>query len=192
MLSLRVAGLAADELDCYRLNIEWANDCVSPLCYAAPPLVVETPLAEFNATEVYQLNARVPAGVTTGDIAVRLRLPDGRTSDAARINVIDTPPPPPLISQFSNAQDGGVDIYASGPKSVVRLFAYGFEEGATIDETRMHIGELTLVPTEIKFLFVNGAWQITASLPEGTRPQATEISVSYQGRRSLAVLMTIK
>ncbi len=188
MLSLRVTGLAADELDCYRLNVEWANGLASPLCYAAPPLVMGTQHAEA----IYQLNARVPAGVTTGEIAVRLRLPDERTSDATQINVIDTPPPPPVITQYSNGHDGGVDIYASGSKSEVRVFAYGFEEGATIEETRMHIGELALVPSEIKFLAVNGAWQITAALPPGTPAQATAISVSYQGRRSVEVPLTIK
>ncbi|NOT62453.1 MAG: class I SAM-dependent methyltransferase [Acidobacteria bacterium] len=192
-LALHVTGLAASALDCNQLALAWANVRNQPF-YAGPQDVsLDDALAGNYANgEPFIIKANVPNHVPLGAIAVSLHLPDRRQTEAVTIEILPADVPPPVITQLGNEHDGGVDIHASGPKSVLRVFAAGLDEQADTTNTRLHVGETTLPPRSVAFLAMNAVWEIIAPLPADTAAQSTELSVSYQGRRSTFVSLTIK
>ncbi len=192
-LALHVTGLISSALDCNQLELAWSKVCNQPF-YAGPQDVSLTVALTGNyaAGEPFIVKANVPNGLPLGAIAVSLRLPDGRQTEAVTIEILLADIPPPVITQLGNEHDGGVDLHASGPKSVIRVFAAGLDEAADTTNTLLHIGAMTIQPRYVSFLAMNAVWEIKAPLPAETVAQATDLSVSYQGRRSPSVPLTIK
>jgi ubiquinone/menaquinone biosynthesis C-methylase UbiE len=178
-LGLHVTGVPADTVDCNNLSIEWQGRSTQPFFVA--------PLDDATI----EIKAHVPVELAKGRTDVRLRLPDGSTLHTT-LDIVPSPIAPPVIIQHGNVADGGLDIYTTGPKSEIRVFAFGFEDAITSANTLIHIGEVALSPTAITFLPANGAWEIKTQLPPGTPPQTTTISLSHHGRLSLAHQMVIQ
>ena len=192
-LAFHITGLVSSALDCNQLEVAWSNIRNHPF-YAGPQDVAlgDALAGNYAEAEPFIIIANVPNHVPLGEIAVRLHLPDGRQTEAVTIEILPADLPPPVITQLGNEHDGGVDLHASGPKSVIRVFAAGLDEAADVTNTLLHIGELTIQPRDVSFLAMNAVWEIKAPLPAGTIAQTTALSVSYQGRRSSGVALTIK
>ena len=192
-LALHISGLASSALDCNRIKADWSNLLNRPF-YAGPQdVALDDALAgNYADAESFVIKAKVPKDVPIGKILVSLHLPDRRQTEAVTIEILPAEIPPPVITQLGNQHDGGVDLHVTGPKSVIRVFAAGLDEAADVTNTLLHIGEMTIQPRDVSFLAMNAVWEIKAPLPANTIAQATELSVSYQGRRSARVPLTIK
>jgi ubiquinone/menaquinone biosynthesis C-methylase UbiE len=184
-IGLRLQGFNPEIADCNQLKVRFRDKELLPV-YAGP-----AGGSAPGAIECIQINVPVPTDDDGGSAEIAVLLPDGKVSSQVNINVLPPEPVAPFIFQYSNAQDAGLDIYTRGPKSMIRVFALGFDELATPDNVRMHVGEINLTPISISFLPANGAWMITAQLPPDTRAQETDISVSYHGRRSQSLSLPI-
>ena len=193
ILGLLVTGLASDEVNCEQLCLEWPSAVNHP-SYAGPQgATLATALAgNYDAAAIFQLNVRVPVEVASGAINVCVSLTDGRRSEPVTINLLPPTEPPPKIVQSGNAYDDGVDIYTSGPKSMMRLLVARLADGVQPAETQIHCAGVTIQPQAIAYLPANGIWELKARVPVGTPAQEIEISVSYQGRESDKVSVTIK
>ncbi len=192
-LALYVSGLVSSVLDCNQLQLEWSNVSNQPFYTGPQDVSIDDALAgNYAEGEPFVVKANVPNGVPLGVITVCLHLPDGRQTKAVRIEILPADIPPPVITQLGNEHDGGVDLHASGPKSVLRVFAAGLDEAADTTNTLLHIGAMTIQPRDVSFLAMNAVWEIIAPLPAETVAQTTKLSVSYQGRRSPSVPLTIK
>ena len=186
LLGLAITGLSAESVDCNNLSVEWQGKITYPI-YVGPEFQTST----NNQGEAIIIKLPVPTDLTDGVTEIRLNLPGG-TSLSATINIVPSPIAPPVMMQYSNALDAGLDIHTTGPKSVIRVFALGLEGAVTVENTLIHLGELALRPAVVSFLPANGAWEIRAQLPSGTPAQTTHISVSHEGRRSLTEPLVIQ
>jgi hypothetical protein len=133
-----------------------------------------------------QINARIPEDDPGGEAEVRVRMSDGRRSNSLTATILPPQPVPPRITLVSNALDGGVDVYASGPKSLIRIFVGNLSRSATIENVSVRIGARSFKPLSLTFQPNNAVYLLTLQLPEDTPPQATEISVSFNELTSAA------
>jgi ubiquinone/menaquinone biosynthesis C-methylase UbiE len=192
-LNLLITGISASDLDCNRLQLDWGGTRNHPF-YAGPQdAEMNDALAgNYDTTQPFIIQANVPKDAQLGESTVSLHLPEGKKTQAVNVTILPADISPPVITQIGNEHDGGVDLHASGPKSVLRVFASGLDEEANTTNTLLYVGEMTLTPRSVSFLAMNAVWEIITPLPTDTIAQTTDLSVSYQGRRSVAVELTIK
>jgi ubiquinone/menaquinone biosynthesis C-methylase UbiE len=182
-LTVFVEGVAGLDLDANQLSLKVAGHELAP-CYVADASadsksVVDAGIKADAALTL--VHARVPKALlgATSDLQVCLKL---ETHSAPF--TLELPPPkrvPPKIHLITNGADGAVDVYVSGPKSKVRLMTEGLEEGVTLDELMVRVGEWEARPVEIEYMPSNGLYYVNFFLPEGTPPGETAARVAYRG-----------
>ena len=104
---------------------------------------------------------------------------DNAASDPMELELPEPQIVTPTIHQVTNVFDGGLDICASGPKSLIRLFVQNLweadeEEGVV----RLLVDDRELIPEKIVFLPNNAAWEVTVQLPEDTLPGQRRLTVT--------------
>jgi ubiquinone/menaquinone biosynthesis C-methylase UbiE len=176
-LGLLLSGLPVEEADCNDIIVELRGRELAPV-YAGPTGIADESLL--------QINARIPEDDPGGEAEVRVRMSDGRRSNSLTATILPPQPVPPRITLVSNALDGGVDVYASGPKSLIRIFVGNLSRSATIENVSVRIGARSFKPLSLTFQPNNAVYLLTLQLPEDTPPQATEISVSFNELTSAA------
>jgi hypothetical protein len=98
----------------------------------------------------------------------------------------------PTIHQVTNVLDGGLDVYASGQKSLIRLFVQNlWEEDKEDEEVRLLIDDRELIPEKIVFLPNNAAWEVTVQLPEDTLPGQRHLAVRSGESSSPSVIIEV-
>ncbi|MFN7944588.1 MAG: methyltransferase domain-containing protein [Blastocatellia bacterium] len=173
-LGLTVSGLSPEEADCNDIVIELRGRDVLPV-YVGPAGI--NPDAPEATAGLMQINARIPQDDPGGPAQVRLRLPDGVMTDPVTVAILPPEPVPPRITLVSNAFDGGVDIHATGPKSLVRVFVDGLERNTAASDVTVRIGEREYQPQSLTFQPNNAVYLLTVQLPADTQPQETSVTV---------------
>ena len=194
-LSLIVSGAPLEDVDANSLAVEINGRGTLPY-YVGPlkPSWQGALAAEFGASlgHLIQVEAAIPGGVASGVASVRVRLDGGEPSTTIEVELQEPRPVAPKVRLITNAHDGGVDIHARGPKSLVRLFVDGLNETADADNVRVQVGERLIKPGSIEFLPANGVYQVKVQLPEETLTGETELRLSFGDLQSSGVPLHIK
>lgn len=197
-LTVCVAGVAGLGLGVNQIGLSVAGRELEP-CYVADVLPGHEAVAQSGvspevraAAEALTLvHVRVPRPLLgrPSDLRVRLKL-EGVSAPFA----CELPPPPrvpPQINLITNCADGAVDVFAAGEKSKIRLMTEGLDEGVTVDELLVRVGEWEARPVEIEFTPYNGLHFVKINLPAGVQPGETRAQVCYRGLWSDAAPLRI-
>lgn len=182
-LTVFVSGLAGWNFDANQLSLMIAGRELKP-CYVKDvngddQAVIEAGI-KTDAESLTLIHVRVPRELlgATSDLQVKLRLE--KSSDSFALELPAPRRVPPKIHLITNGADGAVDIYATGPKSKVRLMTEGLDYGVTLDELMISVGEWQSRPVEIEYMPSNGLYYVNFFLPEGTRAGETVARICYR------------
>jgi ubiquinone/menaquinone biosynthesis C-methylase UbiE len=115
-------------------------------------------------------------GIST-DLRVQLKL---ESTSAPLAVVLPKPKPALRIHVITNRGDSGVDVYATGPKSQMRIMTEGLDDSVTLEDLMIRVGDWESHPYEIEYTPSNGLYYVHVQLPEGTKPGDTEVTIRYQ------------
>ncbi len=176
-------GLERDEVDINNLIIKLRDKEIKP-CYAGS--------AGDASTPDVQVNFRIPEDDPGGNASVRLQKIEGEASEAVTIKILPPQPVPPKIHYITNAVDEGLDIFTSGPKSIIRVLTEGLNNQSNSENVRVRVGGNILKPESIIFLAEGGIWRVTAHLPESTVSGETRVQVIFNGIESDVAPLQVK
>jgi SAM-dependent methyltransferase len=132
-------------------------------------------------------SAKTPRGLAE----VRVKDSRGQVSNPVAIEFLEPQTTPPKIHMVNNAVDGGVDIHASGDKSVFRVFADGMDETAGVENVRVHVNDLSVTPASVTFLPANGFYLTIAQMPAGIAAGDAEVKIQFNDLVSLPARIRI-
>lgn len=179
-LTVVIDGPDPNSLDANNVFVEFDGRDFLP-CYVG--WVGENFASALNRNDLdrlTQVNIGIPKSFSIGETAVRIGLLDGERSDPFRLTLIEPPPVAPRINLINNAVDGGIDVHATGPKSVFRVFANAMDETASPETVRVILNELEIVPEQVSFVPANGVHMTVARLPEGIQPGDYEVRILFR------------
>lgn len=131
-----------------------------------------------------QINIGIPGKCASGETQVRIGLLDGPFSDPFWLTLVEPPPLAPRINLINNAVDGGIDVHATGPKSVFRVFANAMDETASPETVRVFLNEIEIVPESVSFVPANGVHMTVARLPREAGPGEYAVRLRFHERLS--------
>ncbi len=120
-----------------------------------------------------QVRGVLPPEIPAGETTLRVCGTNMRTP-AIRLQLPPLKAQRPVIHLISNAEDSGTDIYASGPKSLIRLFILGLAEEATMEGAAVQLNERRLTPQQVSYLPGIASWEVVVQLPPDTPPGLSE------------------
>jgi len=194
-LTLAVSGLAREEVDANSVSVEIDGREAWPIYVGSvgEDVVAAAGIDDRASLErLTQINLGIPGGMPSGRASVRVRLTSGETSAPITVELLSPQPFTPRVQLVTNASDCGVDVYARGPRSLVRIFASGLDETAGLDNVRVQVGGRMIKPSGVEFLPSNGIYQILAQLPEDIASGATELRLHFGRVQSPAVSIQIQ
>lgn len=179
-LTLLATGINPEAVDTNNVTVELGERSLIP-GYVGPVGAgfdekVQGIIAQ-SASDLVQVNLRIPDDEPGGTPTVRVRLPDDSASNSVTIVL---PPPQttvPVIHLVTNVQDGGVDIFARGPKSRLRLFVRGLSSEINSEEITVQLEGRRIILESLVFLPSNGVWRITLQLPADTLPGESRVNI---------------
>lgn len=172
-LSLVVSGISPVE-DVNSLWIEIGGQEFSPH-YLGPSSSDQTN---------FQIRLFTSPAIRPGSQRIRVRDSKGRRSNEALIEILPPQALAPRIHMINNAVDGGIDIDASGPKAVFRVFADRMDSDANPENVRVLVNEMSLKPASVSFLPANGFYLSIVKLPESMAAQEAEVRIQCKGLAS--------
>ena len=108
---------------------------------------------------------------------------------------IELPPParPSLkIHLITNYFDSGVDVFANGQKSRIRIMTEGLDKNVALNDLLIRVGIWEAQPCEIEYTPSNGLYYLHVQLPDDTKPGETEVTIRYQDIWAKSVLLKIQ
>jgi SAM-dependent methyltransferase len=144
-----------------------------------------------NVNHLTQINLGITTKTAPGVAEIRLKTESGAASDPVQVEFLAPQPVIPRINLISNAVDGGVDIHSRGGKSVFRIFASGMDDGASVDNVRVHLNQRVLEPVSVGFVPANGVYMTVARIPEEVSASEAEIRLQYNDLISPAARINI-
>lgn len=167
-LSLIVSGISPAE-DINSLRIEIGGQEFSPH-YLGPVS------SDQNGRQIRLITSPcIPAGSQS----VCVLDSRGRRSNPASVEILPPQALPPRIHMINNAVDGGIDIYASGPKAVFRIFADRMDATANPENVRVLVNEMSLPPESVSFLPANGFYLSIVKLPEEMKAGEAVVRIQF-------------
>ncbi len=194
-LSLVVSGLDRESVDANNLKVSLGGNTITPRYVGRPrPHFDEELLRRFGQLfdQLTYIEARVPAGTSSGKVAVKLVLESGEVSPGYEVELEDARPAAPKIVTVRNGFDYQAEIHASGPKSLLRLFVEGLSGAANCDNVKVKVGEHLISPTFVGFVTDIASYQVDAQLPAGTETGEASLELIFSGVASEPVAIEIK
>ena len=183
-LTLLVSGLDHRVVDDNTMTIELGDQDLLP-CYAG---WLGEEFADAmrsrgwgDTEELTQLNVGIPAGVSPGEIDVRVRYLNQPASPAVRVKLEAAPPDPPEITHVANDADGSLDLRVSGERAGFRVFTIGLDSKANPDNVTVLLDDLKLRPLEVTYLPSGAIYKVTGRFPAGFRPGAHTMRIDFGG-----------
>lgn len=165
-LMLLVSGLNLEYADANNVMVEIDGQVVSP--YG-----VHRPVGDFSPQKVFileeglvQIEVPVPNSVQRGHANVRVRTPEGEWSEAVSIQFLEPQRNAPVVDLVNNAVDAGLDVYATGEKSVFRVFTSRMDDSATAETVRVLVNDRSIKPISVTYSGANGLHMVIARMPE--------------------------
>lgn len=171
-LALIVRGLETTA-DANSIVVELGGQPLLP-CYVGP---VD---GDWGAP-LWQVEARLPAGLTTGEATIRVRNLDGETSAPSSISLCEPEPTTPVIVTVRNANDYGTDVHTRGPKAWVMLYVKYLPETASVENVRLQVGERVIEPSYVGADARFGGHQVNLLIPPGMPAEMTELRLLFAG-----------
>jgi ubiquinone/menaquinone biosynthesis C-methylase UbiE len=177
-LTLIVAGVDRQQVDVNNVVIELRGRPSPPFYVGRVREALRSDLIDSDLQNVAQINVSFPKDEPGGWAGLRVTLADNVASDPIELELPEPQLVTPTIHQVTNVFDGGLDICASGPKSLIRLFVQNLWEADEEEgEVRLLVDDRELIPEKIVFLPNNAAWEVTAQFPEDTLPGQRRLTV---------------
>ncbi|MDX2032133.1 MAG: class I SAM-dependent methyltransferase [Blastocatellia bacterium] len=179
-LTVILAGPPRDAADCNSVWVELGERAVQAR-YVGP--IGRNFEAEMRAgagdslAGFTQVEIGIPEGLVPGVISVRVRI-EGMGESVSCPIVFEAPQPyTPRIGAIMNMADDGLEVFARGEKSRLRILVENLAEGAAIDAMRVVIGERVLSPDRIAFLPGNVLHEVEIQLPDDIATGSTEARI---------------
>lgn len=195
-LGIILDGVLHEQIDAGSLLVELGGHVIAP-CYAGPVGIPAEHLMQFR--EFYpgydhqtQVNVRIPADEPAGNVILRVRLPDGAVSTEVTISLPPVTSPPPRIRSVTNYADKGLDIFASGPKSRIRILADQIDMNTCAEDVAVGINNEWINPDSFEFVPGNAFWEITGQLPVDIRSGEAAVWLKVKGLLSLPAAIQIQ
>jgi hypothetical protein len=194
-LALVVSGLDRELVDANNVTVGINDRATTPRYVGRVRPHFERALAVHSLMPLDSLiyiETPTPAGTKSGKARVRVTYATDLTSPDSEIELVEAQPATPKIVTVRNGYDYQTDIYAGGPKSLLRLFVEGLDESATCDNVKIKVGEWLISPTFVGFVTDIAGYQVDAQLPGPIAPGATTIELLFRGVASEAVAVELK
>ncbi|MFN0088415.1 MAG: class I SAM-dependent methyltransferase, partial [Blastocatellia bacterium] len=168
-LTLILSGLARNAADCNSLSIDLGGRS-APARYVGPigrnfEALARTARGD-SPDELTQVEIGVPGGLSPGEIPVRVRIEGVGDSAPCLISFEEARPSAPRIGAIMNMADDGLEVFARGEKSRLRILVENMPENAEIAAVRVAIGKRTFAPGRLAYLPGNGLHEVELQLPE--------------------------
>lgn len=120
-----------------------------------------------NHSGFTQVEIGIPESVSPGNHPVSAIFRN--CSDTTEVAFSDPKLEIPVIRAIANAEDGGLDIHSTGPKSRVHILIDGVSEDSLDGEIEIEFGVQTVKPERAGFLPEKQLVELTTQLPENLR-----------------------
>jgi SAM-dependent methyltransferase len=194
-LALAISGLAPEEVDANNLMVR-INDRVILPRYAGPVRLhlVASLQAEFGRSldHLIYAEAEIPRGEPSGPARICVQFGNEEASAPITVELGEPQHLPPRIVLIRNGSDGGLDVYARGPKSSLVVQVHGLGETADVGNVRLQVGEHIIQPGYVGFVPRNAAHQINVQLPENIGVGEFETRLYFGNISSPSVLLSVK
>ncbi len=191
-MKLIVSGFDPESVDANSVVVEINGQDFFP--YAVIRLNDEgTDMAKIDdVARLTGIEIIIPGSIQTGIARARIKHGDAQASEAISLEVLEPQRIAPRIDLITNIVDGAVDVYATGEKSVFRVFAHGLDDTATPENVLVLVGEHKIRPSSISFLPGNGVHMVIAKMPENISPGEAGMRIQFNGLASENVQITIR
>jgi uncharacterized protein (TIGR03437 family) len=194
-LALIVSGLDRESADVNNVGINIRDEVAIPRYVGrVRPHFEQEARRLFGAMfdQLTYIEAGIPEGLPGGMTGVRVLDENGAVSFPHEIELAAAQPTAPKIVTVRNGHDYQTDICASGPKSLLRLFAEGLDDSANCNNVKVKVGEWFISPTFVGFVTDIAGYQVDAQLPDKILPGATTLELLFNGVASEAFAIEIK
>lgn len=195
-LSITVDGVIREQIDANNLAVELGGRTLFP-CYVGPAGIPAEHLMQYR--EIYpdddhqaQINFCLPADEPAGTTLLHVIFPDGKVSNSVALSLPPVTPPAPRILTVTNNADSGLDVFARGPKSRIRILADQLEMRTAAEDVGIKVNDCWVKPERVEFIPGNVFWEIIAQLPGNTTPGETNIQVQVKGLLSLPTAIQVQ
>src|SRR5262249_4398115 len=130
-----------------------------------------------------QIDLLIPDDVPEGSTSIRVRLVGGEPSNLVTMWM---PPPEvksPTIHLVTNVPDGGTDLCARGPKSIIRLLVHDLRPPVNPWDLQILVNEILLDAESVEFIPGNAAWLVTVQLRQ-VPPGNAEMRIFHKSNGS--------
>jgi SAM-dependent methyltransferase len=195
-LEIILQGINYETADINNLMVEFRGRGFTP-CYVGPVGIDSEDFLKHkeaypNDHDRVQVNLRIPADEPAGDIDLIVRLSNDLTSDSVKISLPPAQPEQPRIVAVTNAVDTGLDVYAQGPKSRIKLLVDGAGRRLEIEDLKILLGDYWIEPETTSFLPGNNFWGITAQLPADIKPGEASLQIKIGDLLSAPLVIDLK
>lgn len=185
-----------EAIDANTLIVELGGQAIAP-CYAGPVGIPAEHLSRVH--ELYpnydsqaQVNVRIPAEVLAGNTALQIMLPSGEASDCVTIVLPPITSPLPRIRNVTNNHDKGLDIFAAGPKSAIRILVDQLDASVRTEDVVVKVADFWIKPESFEFVSGNAFWEVTAQLPGNIIAGDATVQIQAKGLLSLPTTIQIQ
>ncbi len=194
-LSLVISGLDRESVDANNLKVSLGSKAITPRYVGRPrPHFDEELFRRFGTSfdQLTYIEARIPSGTASENVVVKVQLESGEVSTGYEIEFVEAKPAAPKIVTVRNGFDYQAEIYASGPKSLLRLFVEGLSGEANCGNVKVKVGEHLISPTFVGFVTDIASYQVDAQLPVGIETGTVTLELIFNSAVSEAVAVEIK
>lgn len=173
VLRLLLSGLDREEVDANNLVVELGEHSLSPsfvgtVANGVRPEIIRDLEPKYGA--IIQVRCALPLDIPAGPTTLRVRWAGERRTAALPLHLPPAKAQKPVIHLISNVEDGGTDIYARGPKSLIRLFIMGLAEEMKMEGTEVQLNDCRLRPQRLTYISALSSWEVVVQLPPDTQP----------------------
>jgi SAM-dependent methyltransferase len=194
-LALVVSGLDREWVDANNVTVNINGQATTPRYVGrVRPHFEQASVAHSRVPldSLVYIETAIPAGTKSGKARVSVTYTNEITSPDSEIELVEAQPATPKIVTVRNGYDYQTDIYASGPKSLLRLFVEGLDETANCSNVKIKVGEWLISPTFVGFVTDIAGYQVDAQLPDRITPGAATMELLFRGIASEAVAVELK
>ncbi|HMV49524.1 MAG TPA: methyltransferase domain-containing protein [Blastocatellia bacterium] len=195
-LGLILDGIAHELASVSNLCVELGGRRLLP-CYAGPVGIPAEHL--MRVKELYpgydqqtQMNVKIPADIPPGEVTLQVTLPNSETSEAITISLPPVTKPAPRIRTVTNYADKGLDIFASGSKSRIRILADQLDADTRTGDVRIQVNDFWIQPESVEYVAGNAFWEVTGQLPAGINPGEGTVRIEAKELLSASAVILIQ
>jgi hypothetical protein len=147
---------------------------------------------EAKYSEIIQVRCAFPLDIPAGPTTLRVRWARDRQTALIPLQIPPLKAQKPVIHLISNGEDSGTDIYARGPKSLVRLLIMGPPQDTKMEGVEVELNGSRLRPQKLTYLPAHASWEVMVQLPPATASGQSEFSFSVGALCSLPLRAIIR